>query len=497
MTDTDYGELPITLPVRTPFYLLSKAESQVRFIWAVAVSSMLIPLVAGCQSVLPVRSVKTCRGVQNASKSSAEPQSQTTNNVMQARFEEPEPLPASPVGDGSEQETLTLADLERIAFQNNPTLATAVARIDVARGRQVQAGLYPKPVVGYHGTEIGNRGTSGQQGGFISQRFITGGKLQLDQAIAGKEIDAAHFLFHAQEQRVLSDVRVRFYDALVAQRRIELTKELADIGDNLVEATKTLLEGRLGTDNDLLQAEIRADESQILLDNARNQNVEAWRRLTAVIGVPTMQTTPLAGQLDADLPTYVWDECYAMVLGGHPELNAARARVDRACIAIHRARKEPIPNIDLYVSMRHNNITGSDNANVQLGIPIPIFNKNQGNIRSAEAEWIAANKEVERIELDLQDRLAVVYRRYANARQQVDRYSKRMVPRANSSLNLVTDGYEKGQVKYLTLLTAQQTYLQVNLSYLDSLRELWASSAMIEGQLLTGSLRVESRETRD
>ena len=402
--------------------------------------------------------------------------------------EPPELLPSA-IPDERRDAPLTLVDLERIAFQNNPTLAAAAARMDVARGRQVQAGLYPNPVVGYHATEIGNLGTAGQQGGFISQRFITGGKLQLDRAIAGKEINEAHFRFHAQEQRVLSDVRVRFYEALVAQRRVELTKELVRIGDDLVKATKTLLEGRLGTENDLLQAEIRADDAYILYDNARNENVEAWRRMAAVIALPTMHRKPLVGQLDADPPSYEWDDCYGIVLGSNPELNAARARVDRASLVVRRARKEPIPNVDLSVSVRHHNVTDSDVANVQVGIPIPIFNKNQGNIRSAEAEWIAANKVVERIELDLQDRLAVVYRQFANSRQQVDRYGQRMLPRAKRSLKLVTDGYEKGQVEYLTVLTAQQTYLEVSLSYLDSLQELRTSSAVIEGQLLTGSLR--------
>ena len=98
---------------------------------------------------------------------------------------------ATPVPPG-----LALADLERIAFQSNPTLARAAARMQAAQGRQVQAGRYPNPVVGYHATEIGNRGTAGQQGGFISQRFITAGKLKLDQQIVGKEIDVAHFQFH-------------------------------------------------------------------------------------------------------------------------------------------------------------------------------------------------------------------------------------------------------------------------------------------------------------
>ena len=383
---------------------------------------------------------------------------------------------------------ITLAELEGIAFQNNPTLAAAAARIQAARGRQVQARLYPNPVVGFHATEIGNMGTAGQQGGFISQRFITGGKLQLDQAIAEKKIDEAHFRFHAQEQRVLSDVRVRFYDVLVAQRQLELTKELVRIGDNLEKATDRLLEARLGTENDRLQAQIRADESHILHDNARNQHAEASRRLAAVIGLPMMQTTPLDGDLNDDLRSFDWDECYAMVQSNNPELMAAQARVHSASIAIQRARREPIPNVDLSVSVRHHNVTQDNVANVQVGIPIPIFNKNQGNIRSAKAKQMVANNEVKRIELDLQDRLAVAYRRYANARQQTDRYSQRMVPKAKKSLELVTAGYEKGQVKYLTLLTAQQTYLQVNLSYLASLRELRVSSAVIEGQLLGGSL---------
>jgi cobalt-zinc-cadmium efflux system outer membrane protein len=176
-------------------------------------------------------------------------------------------------------------------------------------------------------------------------------------------------------------------------------------------------------------------------------------------------------------------------LGNNLELKAAQARAQRANLAIQRAKKEPIPNVDLSVSMRHHNVSSDDVADVQVGIPIPVFDKNQGNVRAAQAEWIAACRELERIELDLQDRLAVAYRRFANARQQVQRYRNQIVPRAERSLKLVTDGYEMGQVQYLTLLTAQQTYYQVSLSSLDSQRELWAASAIIEGQLLTGSLQ--------
>jgi len=467
-----------------------------RSMWTIFV--ILFAASAGC-SLLPVKSEK--QSVAQCKRQLATPR-QSVSMIHSIAFDEDSNGPLPPLDDSDQAEAvpaptsneletapLTLADAEGLALQSNPTLSAAAARVAAARGRQVQAGLYPNPVMGYHGTEIGNLGTPGQQGGFISQRLITGGKLKLDQAAAGKEIRESHFRFHAGRQRVLTDVRVRFYEALAAQRRIELTSELAQLGDDLVTATEKLLEGRLKTENDLLQAQIRAEEAQMLLENARNEFEESWRRLVVVVGMPTLVKSRLQGNLETNLANFTWEGCYTRLLAGNPELRAARARAGRARILVRRARKEPVPNVDIFVSVRHITPTDSDVANVQVGIPVPIFNRNQGNIRAAEAEWVAACREVERIELDLQDRLAVVLRRYANARQQAERYSQQIIPKAQRSLELVTSGYEAGQVDYLTLLTAQQTYVQVTLAYIDSSRELQAASVIMDGQLLSGSLK--------
>ena len=287
---------------------------------------------------------------------------------------------------------------------------------------------------------------------------------------------------------MLSDVRIRFYETRVAQQRVQLTKELVQIGDNLVQAVNTLIANRLATENDLLQAEIRADNARILYDNAQNESLEAWRRLSAVVGVPNIEVSQLTGELGENLPNFDWDSSFAQVLTNHPELNAAKARVDQFSYAVARARKEPLPDLDVFVSVRHHNVSSDEVANIQVGIPLPIFNKNQGNIQTAQSQWIAATNNVARIELDLQDKFAVTFRRYANSQQQVNRYRERILPKAQRSLDLVTVGFEKGQVKYLTLLTAQQTFVEVSLAHLDATRELRVAEAMIDGQLLTGSL---------
>lgn len=383
---------------------------------------------------------------------------------------------------------LTLAELEQMALANNPSLSVAGANVDAAQGRQVQAGLYPNPVIGYKGEEIGEGGTAGMQGGFVGQQFITGGKLRLDRAKAGQAVQESLFLLDAQQLRVLNDVRLRFYDSLVAQQQVELTGELVSIGEQLADFSQRLLAAQQLSKNDVLQAEIEVQESEILSDNAKHQQTEAWRRLAAVIGASELEPQPLAGQLDREFPSYDWNESYARVVGMNPELSAAEARVRQARLAIQRARRQNVPDVDVTASAGHKNSSHYDVAAVQIGFPLPIINRNQGNIYAAESELIAAQNNVRRLELQLQDRLAVALRRFADARQQATRYKQEILPRAQKSLDLVTRGYASGQVDFLTLLTSQRTYIRVNLAYLNTLAELWQASTLIEGQLLSGSL---------
>jgi cobalt-zinc-cadmium efflux system outer membrane protein len=80
-----------------------------------------------------------------------------------------------------------------------------------------------------------------------------------------------------------------------------------------------------------------------------------------------------------------------------------------------------------------------------------------------------------------------VFRLYATAYQQYENYRDSILPDAKETLDLVTDGYRQGEFSYLTLLTAQRTYFESNLAYLDSLLDVKASRASIEGFLLNES----------
>jgi cobalt-zinc-cadmium efflux system outer membrane protein len=141
------------------------------------------------------------------------------------------------------------------------------------------------------------------------------------------------------------------------------------------------------------------------------------------------------------------------------------------------------------------NATQDTFASVQVGVPIPIYNRNQGNIYKAQAELTTAQREVERVQLALQQKLALVFEQYSTALQLVEKYHRDMLPNAQESLKLVSSGYRQGEFNYLMLLTAQRTYFQTNLAYLDALRDLRVAAVAIEGNLLGDSLQVvESAE---
>jgi cobalt-zinc-cadmium efflux system outer membrane protein len=383
---------------------------------------------------------------------------------------------------------LTLAGLEEIALANNPTILQADARIRAARAKCLQVGLYPNPALIYRGEEMGDAGRAGLQGAFFTQEIVTAGKLRHRQAVVAHEIRQAQHARWAQCGRVLNDLRTAWYDVLVAQRAVELNRQLVYISQQGTKAAEALLAAKEVSRVDLLQARIEQLRAGLQLNDAWHRHLAAWRRMTAVLGIPEMEPTLLSGDPEGELPQLTWQESLEHLLAESPELAQARSGVQRARCAVVREYAQRIPNFALETGVQYKHDTEYTVVGVQLGLPLPIFDRNQGNIFKAQAELTAAENEVRRMELALQDRLATVFQRYASARHQAEKYRSEILPHAKESLDLVGSGYRQGELDYLTLLTAQRTYTQVSLAHLESVREVRAGSVLIEGLLLTGGL---------
>jgi cobalt-zinc-cadmium efflux system outer membrane protein len=384
--------------------------------------------------------------------------------------------------------TRTLEQFESLALQNNPSVAETQARVSALRGKWLQVGLCPNPTAGYAASEIGNEGHAGQQGAYLGQEFVTGGKLRLNRAVASQEVRRAQHELAAQRERVLTDVRIGYYDVLIAQRRLELTQSLVDTTTQAAKTAERLRDAKEATRSDLLQAQIEADGARLLVKNAASIHAASWQRFSAVVGCPALEPVPLSGDVEATPTPIDLESTRKRLLAASPQIAAASAGVGRSRWAVSQARAQVVPNVDVQSTVQRDDSTGYTIAGVQAVIAIPVVNRNQGGIRQAESELVASRRAVERVELSLDRKLASTFQRYSIARQQVDQYSIEILPKTRETLSLVNEGYRGGEVSFVQLLTTQRTYIQANLTYLDSLRELWSAFFEIEGLLLKDSL---------
>jgi cobalt-zinc-cadmium efflux system outer membrane protein len=395
----------------------------------------------------------------------------------------PENLPPSDAAYSLEQ-------LEQLALANSPAVAEAAAGVQAARGQWVQVGLPPNPLLGYSGQQLGSDGAAEQQGVFIGQEIVTGHKLRLNRHVAAWSAERAEQLLATQQQRVVTDVRVAYYEVLIAQRRRELARQLVQVGEQAVRAAEALFRAGDVSEADPLRARIEADSAAIVLRNAENQYLATWRTLAAAVGTADLAPAELQGDLDPAQVDPTWEDQLAQLLSESPEMAAGFAGIEAAHWSLCRARVEAIPNLDVQAIVQRDNATASSNGNLQVTVPIPLLNRNQGRIQQAQAELAAAQLAVDRLALDLQSRLADSFQRYSSARYQVERYTAPggILDSARRTMELIRTGYQVGEFGVLELLSAQRTYFQTNLAYLDSLRDYWIAAMEIRGLLLRGSL---------
>ncbi|MFH5804642.1 TolC family protein [Alienimonas sp. DA493] len=405
----------------------------------------------------------------------------------------PVPLPVDVPVDGVLPDDhppggLTLAEIEAAALSANPTLSGAAAAVDKARGIYTQVGLYPNPTVGYTSEEIGEGGSAGQHGVFASQTFVTADKLKLNRAVESWEVERLRWRTEAQRLRVVNGVRRQYYVALGAQRRLELAEELVDLAEEGVAAAEQLFEAGEVARPDVLQVEIQLGEVNIVRRDAELEFEGAWQRLMALAGMPSRPVGRLDGELEGPVAEHDFDALFAELLAASPELAAARARVSRARTAICRQQAQPVPNVQTQAAVTYGFGGDEPIGGVQVGLPLPVFNDNRGNVAAAVADLHRATADLRRLELDLRARLADALRDYRRAANRVARYTEDVLPAARENLALTEEGYRQGEFDIVRVFTARRSFFEANLARVAALADARTSEVAVDGLLLVDAL---------
>lgn len=381
---------------------------------------------------------------------------------------------------GPQGKPLTLADLQSLAMSNSPLIRQAAADVEAAKGAAIQAGAYPNPNFGYQADTVGTGATAGFQGFFLEQTIRTGGKLKLAQAAATMDLLNSQLALRRTQFDLVTAVRNGYYGVLVAEENIRTTHALAVLTDAAYQVFVDQFRlGGLAAAYEPLQLRALAFQARGALVQARNRYVAAWKQLAATLGLPAMPPTELAGRADMPLPHFRYDEALARVLSSHTDVLTAQNTLQHSRYNLRLAQITPVPDVNLHLAVEKDFSMPPffTTYSIQLGGPLPIWDRNKGNIIQAQGALLRATEQAHQVRNDLTNRLATAFEQYQNNRTLLDYYRSRILPDQVRAYRGIVSRYAGGDVNvgFIDFLNVQQNLAAAYTTYLATLMTTWTS----------------------
>jgi cobalt-zinc-cadmium efflux system outer membrane protein len=459
---------------------------------------------AGCSStpVVPPAAVAASTAVAAAATTLEVVQASATQNADTPSNKEPliERLPAAAppaqsaaIGDGSAG--LTVATVEALALASNPTLVQARDQVDGVLGKALQAGLWPNPVLGYQAEKIGSQGTAGEfQGGFLRQEIVTARKRRISREKYLARSQAAEFVALQQQFRVTNDIRRQYWRATGAEKLVAIRGQmLKNAEDRLVTADELYNVGQ-ATAVEVRQARVQLQQGKLNLQMAENDRDQQRRELAALVGAD-LPAGPLADALDEPAVPLEWDAAKAYTLAESPEVLETLAKLQADRITVERERREPIPNVFVQAGPGYDFAEKQTVVNAQAYLSVPVWNRNQGTIRQAQADLGRQQAEVKRVGLRLERDLATHFQQYQTALQHVTTYRAEILPEAEKAYQARLDAYKQRRETWPNVLDAQSELYQRQTEFVRNLVTWRETRTLIDGFLLTGGLQAPPNPT--
>ncbi|GJQ50691.1 heavy metal RND efflux outer membrane protein, CzcC family [Candidatus Kuenenia stuttgartiensis] len=378
---------------------------------------------------------------------------------------------------------LTIEDAVNIAINNNPIIMSKKHTVGAAQGKIKQAQLMPNPEITLLTEEIPTEEiglNQSQNMVSLSQKLEIGGKRGLRTDVAKKEKNILSFDVQTTIWNITAQTKKAFFDLLTAQDELNLAKKTVEIAMSLKNLSDKKFKvgdiSKLG----VLKAEVELSNAKTTVVEAERNMFNATKRLQTVMGTTGAPLQKLVPIPVTDAPLLKLEKLEELSLKNYPELQAQKSIVNLSLLKVKEAKRKMIPDIDVSIGYKRLSATDDDTIQAGISLPLPFFNRNQGNIieakelshKSKDDEAAARNKLL--LQLDN------AYSMYASTRELVRSFIDTIVPQAEESLKMSKQGYEHGEFDFLEVLDAQRTLVTANVSYLKALNDLFTSITEIE-----------------
>jgi len=381
---------------------------------------------------------------------------------------------------------ITLAEIGNLATCNHPGIQQAKQQAEALRGAWIQAGLKSNPSLGYSAEDM-TASHAGTQGVTFSMPVTPQYKLDARQAAMSREYQAARQTYHIQYQKAVNDAMLKAYTIAFNYRKCLILEELTRISHDARQAGAELLKaGEIGR-SVFLNIKIQSDRVQIALRDAEIAYRTACQELAILLAIPARELIEIADPVEMLPPELNTSALLAEIQAVSPELRQAYAEINTAKARLKQECAEAGLDFDTNARIAYNTETKQGEFSVGLAMPIRLFDRNQGNIHRARSELAASYRNAERLERLIAQKCEKQLGEYRVARNRVVSYQQ-MLSEARESLDLALAAYRRGECDPLELLYTQETFLTIQIEYLDSFNAMMESHILLRGALLSGGL---------
>ena len=388
----------------------------------------------------------------------------------------------------------TLEELLAFTLEHNPEVLAAKAEIDMARGELIAAGLLPNPKIEFTGRN--QRIPEGDLSGFnydvnLSQEIPLGGKIGHRKRVAQLKLEKAQLDFQNVVRLKTAEVKKAFYAVLFNQRRQELIKEILEVNKTILDiANKRYKAGDIplmGVNLASIELQRTTTESLNLQNELSQANFELLMALGVILdsgGSSGVEGLKVEGTLSKEQIQFNLTELIRFALANRPDYKSLQVAVKAAEADISLARAEGVPNIEVGGTFERE-LGNERRIGGFVSIPLPLFNRNQGEIAKSLSRKDQASLELAALRNRIEQEVRIGFAKVETGKKNLDVFQRGLIQLVRENLELNRKAFQAGEIEFLEVARAEEDFIRTNTLFLEALYNY--NLALIELETAMGS----------
>ncbi len=357
-------------------------------------------------------------------------------------------------------QTLDIKTLKQLVINKNPQIVSANKQISIQTGKLEQSKLFPNPTVEFES----GKGDDPESVGMIFQPIPLGGKRKQNLRQKELQVKRAEIDFEIVKQSKVSEALKIFTNILFLQKTKSFQEELISISNDLLtKVDRKVKAGKLSS-AERSRVKIQLYHEKLNLSSTEKSIETYWNTLRSFWGNENGYLTIAEGKLEnvPEIPQNVG-------LENSLEIQLSNVLMEIKKVQVQIEKAEVIPDLSLGTGMKQNEHSGNT-FQIGMSIPLPVFNRNQGNINSAIFELEQSSLNHNTIESQLYLEIRNLKAELGRLNSEIEILKENIIPEDKGAYTIITDGYLNGRFTYLDVVDAQKMWFQSREQYIKALK---------------------------